>query len=83
MRVACVNGFGESPEDKPSTDADVGKIHNLLDKPYRTFGYNNPTLGGFAELARRLADRGKSVRADGGRALSTSPVAGMPSCGWM
>lgn len=43
MRVACVNGFGESPEgqafDKMLAWA---KSHNLLDKPYRTFGYNNP-----------------------------------------
>lgn len=43
MRVACVNGFGESPEgqafDKMLAWA---KARNLLDKPYRTFGYNNP-----------------------------------------
>lgn len=43
MRVACVNGFGEGPEE-----AAFGKMkawataHNLLEKPYRLFGYNNP-----------------------------------------
>jgi AraC family transcriptional regulator len=43
MRVACVNGFGEGPEgsafDKMKAWA---KAHNLLGKPYRLFGYNNP-----------------------------------------
>lgn len=43
MRLVCVNGFGESPEgqafDKMLAWA---KAHNLLKKPYRTFGYNNP-----------------------------------------
>jgi len=43
MRVACVNGFGEGPEgmafDKMKAWAEA---HNLLGKPYRLFGYNNP-----------------------------------------
>jgi DNA gyrase inhibitor GyrI len=43
MRVVCVNGFGESPEgmafDKIKAWATA---HNLLGKPYRLFGYNNP-----------------------------------------
>jgi AraC family transcriptional regulator len=43
MRVVCVNGFGEGPEamafDKIKAWAEV---HNLLGKPHRLFGYNNP-----------------------------------------
>ena len=43
MRVACVNGFGESPEgmafDKMKAWAEA---HDLIGKPYRLFGYNNP-----------------------------------------
>jgi len=43
MRVACVNGFGDGPEgiafDKMKAWA---AAHNLLGKPYRLFGYNNP-----------------------------------------
>lgn len=43
MRVACVNGFGESPEgmafDKMKAWAEA---HNLTGKPHRLFGYNNP-----------------------------------------
>lgn len=44
LRVACVNGFGEGPEtiafDKMKAWAGA---HNLLDKEYRVFGYNNPS----------------------------------------
>lgn len=43
MRVACVNGFGESPEsqafEKMKTWAEA---HGLTGKPQRLFGYNNP-----------------------------------------
>ena len=43
MRVACVNGFGESQEgmafDKMKAWA---KAHNVLGGQYRLFGYNNP-----------------------------------------
>lgn len=43
MRVACINGFGDSPEgmafDKMKAWASA---HKLLEKPYRLFGYNNP-----------------------------------------
>lgn len=43
MRVVCVNGFGQGPElqafDKMKAWAEE---HNLLGKPYRLFGYNNP-----------------------------------------
>src|SRR5512134_2118839 len=43
MRVACVNGFGEGPEgiafDKMKAWAEA---RNLLGKPHRLFGYNNP-----------------------------------------
>jgi AraC family transcriptional regulator len=43
MRVACLNGFGEGPEglafDKMKAWA---QAHNLLGKPHRLFGYNNP-----------------------------------------
>ena len=43
MRVVCINGFGDGPEvqalDKMKAWA---KAHDLLSKPYRLFGYNNP-----------------------------------------
>ena len=56
MRVACVNGFGESPEgqafDKMLAWA---KTHNLLDKPYRPFGYNNPDPSTGSPKASRCA----------------------------
>jgi len=43
MRVACVNGFGQGPEgmafDKMKAWATA---QDLLGKPYRLFGYNNP-----------------------------------------
>ena len=43
MRVACINGFGESPEgmafDKMKAWA---AAYDLIGKPYRLFGYNNP-----------------------------------------
>jgi AraC family transcriptional regulator len=43
MRVACINGFGEGPEeiafDKMKAWA---AAHDLLGKEYRLFGYNNP-----------------------------------------
>src|SRR5512135_1151383 len=43
MRVACVNGFGESPENQAFEKMKTwAKAHNLLGKPYRLFGYNNP-----------------------------------------
>lgn len=43
MRVVCVNGFGTEPEGMAfeKMKAWAGK-HNLLGKPYRLFGYNNP-----------------------------------------
>ena len=43
MRVACVNGFGAEPEslafDKMKAWAEANQ---LLNKPHRLFGYNNP-----------------------------------------
>lgn len=43
MRVACVDGFGESPEAQAFARIKAwAEAHNLLDKPYRLFGYNNP-----------------------------------------
>jgi DNA gyrase inhibitor GyrI len=43
MRVACVNGFGPSPEDEAFSKMTAwAKAHDLLEKPYRVFGYNNP-----------------------------------------
>lgn len=43
MRVACVNGFGEGPEDMAFARMKAwAKAHNLLGKPHRLFGYNNP-----------------------------------------
>lgn len=43
MRVACINGFGDSPESMAFEKMKVWAAeHNLLEKPYRLFGYNNP-----------------------------------------
>lgn len=43
MRVACINGFGDSPESMAFEKMKVwAAAHNLLEKPYRLFGYNNP-----------------------------------------
>ncbi len=43
MRVACVNGFGESPEEMAFKKIKTwAATHNLLGKPCRLFGYNNP-----------------------------------------
>jgi DNA gyrase inhibitor GyrI len=43
MRVACVNGFGESPESLAFDKMKAWTAaHNLLGKTYRLFGYNNP-----------------------------------------
>ena len=43
MRVACFNGFGAGPEGQAIDKMKAWAIaHNLLDKPCRLFGYNNP-----------------------------------------
>ncbi|MBK9924974.1 MAG: GyrI-like domain-containing protein [Anaerolineales bacterium] len=43
MRVACVNGFGEGPEGMAFDKMKIwAEAHDLLRKPYRLFGYNNP-----------------------------------------
>ncbi len=43
MRVACVNGFGEGPEGMAFEKMKAwAEAHNLLGKPHRLFGYNNP-----------------------------------------
>jgi AraC family transcriptional regulator len=43
MRVACVNGFGEEPEGMAFDKMRVwAQAHNVLEMPYRLFGYNNP-----------------------------------------
>lgn len=43
MRVACINGFGDSPEGMAFEKMKAwAAAHNLLEKPYRLFGYNNP-----------------------------------------
>jgi DNA gyrase inhibitor GyrI len=43
MRVACINAFGESPEGQAFDKMKAwAKAHDLLGKPYRLFGYNNP-----------------------------------------
>jgi DNA gyrase inhibitor GyrI len=43
MRVACVNGFGEEPENQAFGKMKAwAEVHNLLGKPCRLFGYNNP-----------------------------------------
>jgi len=43
MRVACINGFGESPEGQALEKMKAwAKLSNLYGKPYRLFGFNNP-----------------------------------------
>lgn len=43
MRVACINGFGDSPEGMAFEKMKAwAAAHNLLETPYRLFGYNNP-----------------------------------------
>jgi len=43
MRVACVNGFGNSPEGMAFEKMKAwAETHNLLGRTYRLFGYNNP-----------------------------------------
>lgn len=43
MRMVCVNGFGESPEGMAFDKMrEWAQAHDLLDKPHRLFGYNNP-----------------------------------------
>lgn len=43
MRVACVNGFGEEPEGQAFEKMRAwAASHNLLEKPYRLFGFNDP-----------------------------------------
>jgi AraC family transcriptional regulator len=43
MRVACINGFGAEPEGMAFDKMKVwAEVHNLLEKPHRLFGYNNP-----------------------------------------
>ena len=43
MRVACINGFGAEPEGMAFGKMKVwAEGHNLLEKPHRLFGYNNP-----------------------------------------
>lgn len=43
LRVVCVNGFGEGPETMAFAKMKAwATAHNLLGKPYRLFGFNNP-----------------------------------------
>jgi DNA gyrase inhibitor GyrI len=43
MRVACLNGFGESPEGQARNKMRAwARSQDLLNLPYRLFGYNNP-----------------------------------------
>jgi len=43
MRVACINGFGPSPESQAFEKMKAwAKAHALNRKPLRIFGYNNP-----------------------------------------
>jgi AraC family transcriptional regulator len=44
MRVACINGFCEEPEKEAFEKMYAwAKTHNLFEKPYRTFGFDNPS----------------------------------------
>ena len=43
MRVACINGFGEGPEGMAFEKMKAwAEAHQLLGRPRRIFGYNNP-----------------------------------------
>jgi DNA gyrase inhibitor GyrI len=43
MRLACVNGFGPAPEGQAIEKMKAwANAHELLGKPCRQFGYNNP-----------------------------------------
>jgi DNA gyrase inhibitor GyrI len=43
MRVACINGFGDGPENQAFTKLKAwAQAHELLGTTYRLFGYNNP-----------------------------------------
>lgn len=43
MRVACINGFGDSPEGMAFEKMKAwAAAHKLLERPYRILGYNNP-----------------------------------------
>lgn len=43
MRVACVHGFGEGPEEQAFDKMKAwAQAHDLLGQPCRLFGYNNP-----------------------------------------
>jgi DNA gyrase inhibitor GyrI len=43
MRVVCVNGFGEGPEEIAFKKMKAwAEGHDLIGKQYRLFGYNNP-----------------------------------------
>jgi AraC family transcriptional regulator len=43
MRVVCVNGFGQGPEGQAFEKMKAwAQAHDLLGKPHRLFGYNNP-----------------------------------------
>lgn len=43
MRVACVNGFGQGPEERAFDKMKAwATAHDMLGKDYRLFGYNNP-----------------------------------------
>jgi AraC family transcriptional regulator len=44
MRVATINAYCEEPENQAFQKMLAwARAHNLLDKPYRTFGFDNPT----------------------------------------
>ena len=46
MRIACINSYCESPETDAFNRMKVwAKAHGVLEKPYRTFGFDNP-IGG-------------------------------------
>jgi DNA gyrase inhibitor GyrI len=43
MRVICINGFGQEPEDQAFKKMfEWAKEHEQLDKPHRLFGFDNP-----------------------------------------
>ncbi len=43
MRVVCINGFGQEPEDQAFKKMFAwAKEHDLLEKPHRLFGFDNP-----------------------------------------
>jgi DNA gyrase inhibitor GyrI len=76
MRVACINAYCKEPENEAFTRMHAwARAHDLLEKPYRTFGFDNPTST--AGSPNRGYDVwitvDESIRADGEAAIIDFP----------